>query len=158
MKKTVLLLFVLFTIINCKNKEVIETEKTENSVTETEELNTPTLNNDCYVYDENGSKIEMQITNSENGISGNLMYQLKEKDRNTGTFKGILNDDILMATYTFQSEGTESTREIAFKITDNQLIEGYGEQITEGTSSKFKDAKSISFSSTMPLTKTDCVK
>ena len=86
------------------------------------------------------------------------MYQLKEKDQNKGTFKGILNGDILMVTYTFQSEGTESTREIAFKIIDNLLIEGYGEQITEGTSSRFKDAKSINFSSTMPLTKKDCVK
>ena len=155
MKNIALLLVILFSAIQCKNKEA---EKVENPKIETPVVNEIKLNNDCYVYDANGSKIILEITNSTNEISGNLDYQLKEKDSNKGTFKGTLTNDILLLNYIFQSEGKESSREIAFKVKDNQLIEGFGEIVTEGTNAKFKDVKTLDFSSTMPLTKTDCAK
>lgn len=158
MKKIALVLIVAFGAIQCKKTETVETDKVETSAIETEKTPTSILNNDCYIYDANGSKVELQITNSDNEISGNLNYQLKEKDSNKGTFKGVVQDSILIATYTFQSEGMESSREIVFKIQDNQLIEGYGEQVVEGSNAKFKDVKSIAFSSSMPLSKTDCSK
>ena len=85
-----------------------------------------------------------------------LNIEYAEKDANQGKFVGTLNGDKLIGTYTFNSEGTESSREMAFLIKDNQLIEGYGELNEDGT--KFKDMNTIKYTSTMPLTKMECDK
>ncbi|MDD7886099.1 hypothetical protein [Flavivirga sp. 57AJ16] len=69
---------------------------------------------------------------------------------------GKLNGDTLFGEYTFMSEGIESKREVAFLIKDHQLIEGYGELNEDRTA--FVDKNNISYTSTMPLTKTDCDK
>jgi len=110
----------------------------------------------CYSYHGNGNAIDLEITGLNNGVSGKLMYALDGKDRNSGTFSGRLNGDKLLGTYTFISEGIESMREVAFLIKDNQLIEGYGELNENGTT--FVDRSNLSYTSTMPLTKTDCDK
>lgn len=52
------------------------------------------------------------------------------------------------------SEGTESKREVAFRVKDNQLIEGYGPMNENGDA--FTDKSSIAYSANMPLKKTDC--
>ena len=79
---------------------------------------------------------------------------MSEKDKNSGNFTGELQEGILIANYTFKSEGKESIRQVAFKVNGDKLIEGYGELNNDGTA--FKDLNNISFTSKMPLTKTDC--
>ena len=158
MKKILILSLVLFTLTNCKNEEKQQLEPTTVPLSETaEKVANPSLT-ECYKYDENGSVIQMNLTNNDNEISGILTYELKEKDSNKGTIKGQIIEDKLIAVYTFQSEGTESIREVAFLIKDNQLIEGYGEIIVEGTNAKFKDINAIKYDSKMPLSKIDCIK
>src|SRR5690606_41367916 len=100
--------------------------------------------------------INMEITGIQNRVTGNLTYSLDGKDRNSGVFTGDLNGDKLIAEYTFMSEGIESKREVAFLVKVDQLIEGYGELNEAGT--VFVDKNNISYTSTMPLTKTDCNK
>ena len=68
----------------------------------------------------------------------------------------ILNGDKLIGTYTFDSEGKSSSREVAYELKDNQLIEGYGDLDDSGT--KFKDVNTIKYTSTTPLLKVDCAK
>jgi hypothetical protein len=116
----------------------------------------PTPKVECYSYNENGSEISIEMHYGKDGIDGNLYYGLKEKDRNQGIFNGRIENNILIADYKFQSEGTESTRQVAFQLKDGKLIEGYGEMNEDGT--RFKDVSKLSFTSTMPLTKTDCPK
>ncbi|MGJ8591144.1 MAG: hypothetical protein ACSHXF_01275 [Aquaticitalea sp.] len=152
--KLMLVAFVAFTFFNCKNKE----EKPEHIMVEEtmeEEITmTPTLEKGCYTYNENGSMVNMDITKTDNPVEANLTYAYSEKDKNTGTFKGEFSEGKLVGTYTFQSEGVESKRQVAFMLKDNQLVEGYGELNEDGT--MFKDVNAVNYSSTMPLTKTDC--
>ena len=108
----------------------------------------------CYAYHKNGDTINFKINQEDDNITGTLKIAYAEKDANKGTFKGILNGDTLMGTYTFKSEGRRSEREIAFLIKGNQLIEGYGKMTENGTA--FRDKNSIEFPPTMPLTKVDC--
>ena len=61
---------------------------------------------------------------------------------------------MLLADYTFQSEGKESVRQVAFKIQDGKLLEGYGELNADGT--KFKDTSKLTFNPSMPLTILSC--
>jgi hypothetical protein len=109
---------------------------------------------ECYSYNENGSIILLQLSHNKDNINGTLTYGLKEKDSNTGHFVGKIENNILIADYTFQSEGTESVRQVAFQFKDDKLIEGYGEMTEDGT--HFKDIAKLKFDSKMPLSKTVC--
>ncbi len=116
-----------------------------------------TVNNDgCYSYEKDGTAISLKIETTGEDVSGDMNYAIAEKDKNTGVIKGEWKNNILLLDYTFQSEGTESTRQVAFELKNGQLIEGYGEMNEDGT--KFKDPSELEFTSTMPLSKTDCSK
>lgn len=155
MKKLVFTCFALSVMIGCKTKEKQEENNVQtDSRIEAVEEKTPSVELGCYIYDANGNLIILEITDINDSVLGNLSYALKEKDANTGTFAGILKDSVLLGSYTFISEGTESTREVAFLVKGNQLIEGFGELDETGTA--FKDKSTLSFSSSMPLSKTDC--
>ncbi|WP_179348003.1 hypothetical protein [Winogradskyella pacifica] len=153
-RKVVLLTFVAFTFFNCKNKEDKPEETIKEVPMEEEVVITPTLEKGCYMYSENGSLVNMEITKNDNPVEANLTYAFAEKDKNKGSFTGEFNDGKLVGTYTFQSEGVESKRQVTFMLKDNQLVEGYGELDETGT--MFKDVNSVNYSSTMPLSKTDC--
>jgi len=156
MKKTIFVLVLTLAFVSCKTKE--KKEEVETMVeTEEEFIEVPSIKNlevGCYTYNANGSKIVMEITQISDSVMGNLNYSLKEKDANSGIFSGILKDSVLIGSYTFISEGIESSREVAFLLDDEQLIEGFGELDETGTT--FKDKETLNFSSSMPLTKSEC--
>jgi hypothetical protein len=157
MKKLALLTFALITIVACKNNT-----KTDNQTVIEEEkpvIKTslkPTLETGCYNFKSESNNIQMEITEVNEKVMGILNIAYAEKDANQGKFVGILNGDKLIGTYTFNSEGIESSREMAFLIKDDQLIEGYGDLNEDGT--KFKDVNTVKYTSTMPLIKVDCDK
>lgn len=151
--KKLILLSIVFTILltGCKK----EAPKTKTPSTEiAKPLEQPTTA--CYSFEEKGSSVSLQMEITGKDVTGTMVYALAEKDKNTGTFKGTLNNDILIADYTFQSEGVESTRQVAFEVRGDKLIEGYGEMNEDGTS--FKDVNQLKFNATMPLSKMDCPK
>lgn len=153
MKKLIILTFVALTMLNCKNKK----QKTEDSNSASQEVTgetTTPLDLGCYVFNDGKNTVSMEIIEKGKEIKGNLTYTLAEKDKNSGNFTGELQEGILIANYTFQSEGKESIRQVAFKVDGDKLIEGYGELNNVGTA--FKDQSNIHFTSKMPLTKTDC--
>lgn len=153
MKKIALIAMVTVLVWNCKEKEKKSESENEMEVTKTRD-DAPKLAKGCYKYDQNNSIVLLEIDKTTNPVSGNLMYQLDGKDKNTGTFEGTLKADILIGTYTFMSEGMESSREVAFQVKEGHIIEGYGALNEAGTA--FKSYDSITFSSTMPLTKREC--
>ncbi|MDD7886526.1 hypothetical protein [Flavivirga sp. 57AJ16] len=154
MKKLILLLLLIIGFTNCKNNTAKEKNTSEEKEVVVNKKPTSLLKTGCYSYNADNNAINLEITDVENGIKGNLTYALDAKDSNSGTLNGTLEGDKLFGEYTFMSEGVESKREVAFLIKDNQLIEGYGELNENGTA--FVDKNKISYSSTMPLTKTDC--
>lgn len=155
MKKLLFVCFALSLVASCKNKETKEVDSIpEETETVVPPRSVPTLEEGCYTYDANGNHIVLEITEMDGSVLGNLDYALKEKDANKGTFAGMLKDSVLIGNYTFMSEGTESTREVAFLVKEGQLIEGFGALNETGTA--FQDPDSLSFSSSMPLSKTDC--
>jgi len=105
----------------------------------------------CYAYEKEGNEISLQIELNGKDVLGSLVYSLAEKDKNAGLLRGRLENYILIAEYTFESEGKESTRQVAFKLENNKLIEGYGEMTLDGT--HFKDTTQLKFGSAMPLLK-----
>jgi len=104
------------TWISCKNvgERVSDEEQTKADAVQ-----------ECYLYVENSDTIKMEITIQDTKITGNLVYNLYEKDKNVGTIRGEMQGERLNAIYTFKSEGVESTRELTFKKNGDAFVEGY---------------------------------
>ena len=110
----------------------------------------------CYQYAQQGDTITLHLAHIGDMFTGALYYKLKEKDINAGTIKGTMKNDLLLADYTFRSEGSESVRQVAFKKVGNTFIEGYGESMDENGITKFKNVDSLNFSSSIKLQETVC--
>ncbi|WP_284652522.1 hypothetical protein [Flavobacterium terrisoli] len=152
MKKSVFLLLVFpLLLIGCKKVDNVEILGKPVTVEPT-----PKGNEECYSYEKDGNSISIQIETSGEDVFGAMAYSLAEKDKSAGLLKGKWKNNILLLDYTFQSEGTQSKRQVAFELKDGQLIEGFGEMNEDGT--EFKDISQLKFSPTMPLSKTDCPK
>ncbi len=110
----------------------------------------------CYGYSDENSNITFQVTRVDPMVQGTLIYNYAEKDRNSGSFSGSIDQNIILGTYTFISEGIESTRQVAFKIDGDQLIEGFGEVTSSGKMMAFKNASDLNSNGDIPLTKNQC--
>lgn len=131
------------------------TKKTENIdiVTSTVINTNQTDFSGLYSYQQNGDTITLQLTVDGNKANGNLLYALSEKDRNSGSFAGEIKDGILLANYTFSSEGILSERQIAFKLTNSSAIEGYGEVEEINGKRVFKNPANLEYGTGLVLTK-----
>jgi hypothetical protein len=145
---------VWFLIASCANNK---SNNTENVASQTEESkkNSPP---DCYRYANTTDTIILKLIHIGESITGTLVYKLHEKDKNTGTIQGSMRGDILLADYTFMSEGVVSIRQIAFKKEKEFFIEGHGDINTNNERVFFKNPDSLQFNDVIKLTEIDCQK
>jgi len=128
----------------------------EKAAAPTEEAKKDSSTINCYQYADKGDTIYLKIIHAGDSVSGNLIYQLKEKDKNSGNIVGTMKGNLLVADYTFQSEGIQSVRQIAFKKENNSFIEGYGDIISQDQRVYFRDINSLKFNDAMKLTEIVC--
>lgn len=125
--KALLLMFTLF-VISCKNEEgktATQEKEANDTIVFPSAIGEDPVHY-CYQYLTNGDTVEMElVVGPGDVVSGELLYQIAEKDRNKGTFKGIIYMDTILADYTFMSEGKQSVREVTFLRKDSSLTEGY---------------------------------
>ena len=81
-------------------------------------------------------------------VSGTLDIKNFEKDNSTGILKGTYKNGIILADYTFQSEGMESTSWVAFKKTTDGFIRGFGDVGPE-TKAESIDINKLTFDSSV---------
>lgn len=110
----------------------------------------------CYQYAANKDTIRLKLNQLDNIVSGTLLYSLYEKDRNQGTLTGTLKGDLLVADYTFLSEGVTSVRQVAFKRKDNGWVEGYGDVTVKNDTVFFQNVDSLQFNDSFELGKVAC--
>ena len=110
----------------------------------------------CYRYANNNDTIILKTIKVGDAITGLLVYKLYQKDENAGTILGSMRGDLLVANYTFFSEGVEGVRQVAFKRSGNDFIEGFGETEQKPDRVVFKDLGSLSFNNSMILSVIDC--
>ena len=119
--------------------------------------NLPKTNStNCYRYITNTDTVILKTTDANGMVSGTLIYNLYQKDKNSGTIKGKMKGDLLIAVYSFNSEGVLSMRQVAFKKTGNTFVEGYGESEEENGKMIFKNADSLDFSHSFKLVAYEC--
>jgi hypothetical protein len=110
----------------------------------------------CYRYASENDTIYLKFLHIGKGIRGVLDYKLKEKDRNSGTIAGKMDGDLMIADYTFMSEGQVSVRQVVFKKQGHTMIEGYGEVEEVKGKPVFKNLNSLQFNSDFKLMEVDC--
>ncbi len=89
-------------------------------------------------------------------VSGSLTYHLASRDKNTGTLKGSLRDSLIIADYTFQSEGISSVREVIFKVKDSTLVQAFGAIEEKQNKFVFQDRASLQYMDQSPFVKVTC--
>ena len=110
----------------------------------------------CYALTTDSDTVRLSVTRQDSDVSGTLYYQFAGKDKNTGTLSGQMRGDTLLADYTFQSEGVESRREVAFLAKDGGFVEGYGPVREVGRKMTFTPNAPLTFGMDRILTKTTC--
>lgn len=110
----------------------------------------------CFACTKNQDTIFMQLTLRDSVATGDLIYNLYEKDKNKGTFKGFMKGDTLLANYSFSSEGLQSMRQVIFLLKGNIFLCGSGSMKGQGNEMVFSNKKDITFNTTLVLKPVDC--
>lgn len=119
-----------------QSKQTLNTSTTEISALEDKQT---------YQYLKNGDTILLDISITGDKVQGDLSYRWKEKDQNTGHIDGVLKDSLLLADYTFSSEGKTSVRQVAFKLSKDAAVEGYGDSEDKNGKVSFVDPSKLSY-------------
>ncbi len=110
----------------------------------------------CYASVMGQDTMRLQVQGMGEEITGNLSYNFYEKDDNEGTLRGQMRGDTLLADYTFQSEGTESVRQVVFLQKEGSFVEGYGDMEDRGGKMVFKNTAALDFASGTVFQKVPC--
>ena len=134
MKKVFLSALIFAFVLSCE-------KKTENNITEVKKDSMAVNESDftveeiphfCYVGAVGKDSVFVHIDDNLGTITGKIHYKNYEKDSSSGEIMGYKNGDTLKVDYVFNSEGMESTREIWFLQSKDELLEGIGTMDGEG--------------------------
>lgn len=154
MYRYIFLCFGLSLALAACNSNSTQTSNTANTTPSDSSIQNTQQSCFQYIKDKDTARITMMSS----GVitTGELSYNLYEKDKNNGVFEGELHGDTLIAEYTFNSEGRESIRQVGFLKKGDQLIEGYGDQEEKNGKMMFKNTSKLSFSNSIVFNKTAC--
>ncbi|MEO7800918.1 MAG: hypothetical protein ABIR81_02905 [Ginsengibacter sp.] len=150
-----LLAFSMFLIGGCTSS-ITETTDTDSADSVSTTAPVKSSPQGCYAWQSGKDSAALNLQVAGGQISGTLSYNLFEKDKNKGTITGNIKDDLIIADYTFQSEGMTSVREVVFKIDGENLIEGMGDIDVDGDTARFKSKTELEFNTDRPFIKTAC--
>lgn len=156
MKKIILAASVAVAFLSCEKKQ---TETVSNNT------NTPVEDNytvedesigakKCYIQGTGNDTLYVSLDDNLGTVSGRMYYKNHQKDSSFGDVVGSSNGDTIKVDYTFQSEGTTSSREIWFLKKDGKLLEGIGNLDASGT--RYADYKKIKFDGGHVLDEAEC--
>jgi hypothetical protein len=139
-----LLLLVFIGHISCGKKE-------DSGETQEQAMHSVDPRVGIYAYQQNRDTIRMEIQQFGSPVIGDLVISLAEKDKNFGTFNGYLRDSVLIAEYTYTSEGLSSIREVALKFRGDRVFLGSAPMEERGGKMVFVDRNQITYDESTPL-------
>ena len=105
------------------NDSISKVNKTADSITE----GTKTANADYCFYTTEGTasqdttKVQLHINGNQ--VTGTMSWLPKEKDSRKGTLAGSINNDQIIALWSYGQEGSKDTLTVAFELKDGQLTQ-----------------------------------
>lgn len=110
----------------------------------------------CYIYIKHLDTVILKTSDVDGIVTGTLVYNLYQKDKYTGTIQGQMKGDLLIADFSFSSEGVKSVRQVAFKKNGKTFIEGYADMEDKDGKTTFKNIDSLNFRNSIVLRKFSC--
>jgi hypothetical protein len=156
MKKILVVFTSLFlSCVSCNNNDNDEGVQVRDSASHAVDVSEAALSSGCYSMIQLKDTAILNLTVFDTNLSGRLQYRRFEKDDNDGVIDGVTRDGLIIANYTFQSEGRSSVRQIVLSIKGDSLFEGYGEIIVTGDTARFVNIDELKFLA-VPFVKVDC--
>ncbi len=150
MKNRFLVLALIgLSLLSCKKNEEPNVEATPEPPKE------ETVADECYEFVEGKDTIQAHLMLRGENVTGDMAYKFFEKDKSSGPVVGTIKGDTLLVEYTFQSEGMQSVREVAFLRSENTLTEGLGEIEEKDGKVILKNKQQLQFAGTV-LNKVPC--
>jgi hypothetical protein len=153
-KKSIFAILATVSLLTACQSNGSKTNGTDSAALDTNIV--PASQQHCYSYIKNRDTATLTLMSSGSITTGELTYKLFEKDKNVGIFEGELHGDTLLADYTFNAEGKESVRQIAFLKKGDQFIEGFGDVEEKNGKTIFKNTATLKFGEAMVFNKVDC--
>lgn len=110
----------------------------------------------CYMEATGKDSVFISLEDNLGTITGKMRYKNFEKDSSFGDVVGNQNGDTLKLVYRFEAEGTTSDREIYFLKKEGNIIEGIGDQKTEGKAATYSNTANIKYDG-HSLSQVDCI-
>ena len=155
-------LFLLFAatilILACGSNDTTNTRMVENMPVGDSSLQsdfTDTLSG-CYQMIKNKDSAFLLLDVKDKKVTGSLTYSIYEKDSNKGSIAGKVEDSLIKAWYTFQSEGVTSVREMVFKIEAGHLLEGMAQIAMQNDTAIFAKNAILTYAMDRPFDKISC--
>lgn len=146
----------LFFLAACAADE----KKTEqgNVVKDVRVIDSTSVLSGCYiaVLQKDTANLVIQHEPGAESISGDLEFNNFEKDDNKGTLNAKVQGNLIVGFYKYFSEGTESVRQVVFKLAGDTLLEGYGNLMESGDTTLFKNIEELNYLTEKPYIKRDC--
>jgi hypothetical protein len=163
--KVLLAALLAFCILACNNESANDVSAKDSMVGTTLHSNAtdtiitnakPLQLSGCYemVFKKDSAHLVLEVKDTT--VTGTLVFNFAQKDKNRGTIKGVLRNNMIYADYTFHSEGMTSVREVVFKIEDDNLVQAFGDITEKGGKLIFTDKEHLQFQTANPFIKTDC--
>ncbi|MCZ4245634.1 hypothetical protein [Pedobacter punctiformis] len=153
--KNILPIIAVTTVLmtSCQSNTTKNNKLTDSTTTKSDDAANAS---ECFLYAKNRDTATLKLNTTDTLISGDLSYNLFQKDKNTGKIEGIVKGDTLIADYTFQSEGMQSVRQIVWLKQSGKLVEGFGDVEEADGKVKFKNISKLKFGKAIEFSKTDC--
>lgn len=148
--RTLCIVALCLSLMACRQKTRVTGEK------QMDASGAAAMSQTCYSYTNGKDTAMLTLLTTGKASTGELAYHWFEKDRNTGTIQGEMYGDTLVASYTFNSEGQQSVRQVVFLKKGNQLLEGTGEVTDSNGEVKFKDLSKLDFGKSVVFEKVAC--
>lgn len=159
MKRILICSIIALAAVSCNKKtETSNVNSADSSGVFTDEVSvadsTLAATTGCYMQVTGNDTLFAQIDDNLGTVTGKLHYKNHQKDSSFGDLLGSSVGDTIKVDYTFQSEGSLSTREIWFLKKDGKLLEGIGP--FDKTGEKYANYKNIKFGDGHILDAVDC--
>lgn len=154
--RNVFAFFMTACMLSCTGKSDSEKDQTIDTTTKVALAPGGKLSH-CYIYKTKKDSALLRVDILEDDmLVGKLSYAFFEKDRNDGQLTGVMQGDKIFAHYTFNSEGTKSTREVAFLKKGEGWVEGFGEVKDSAGILIFKDRSKLDFEKGLYFEPVEC--
>jgi hypothetical protein len=112
--KSIGVIVMLLALLACQNQSVISNTIDPNKTTIDSIQSLATYLTGCYEYNVGQDTIRLTLKVNGTNVSGELFYDMYEKDKSRGTLDGNLKDSVIESNYSFNSEGMDSESEVFF--------------------------------------------